>query len=128
MQSLLFWAASVSAFVTFCVHTFVGGPVVARPLLADEGLPRASKWLNYYCWHITTVLLLCMSASYAYAAMMPGGVDVAAVMTALCVVLSALSAWVARKGRINPWRFPSTTLFAVTAIIAALGCAVAFER
>lgn len=69
-----------------------------------------------------------MSASYAYAAMTRGGLDVAVVMTALCVVLSALSAWVAHKGPINPLRFPSTTLFAVTAVIAALGCAVMSER
>lgn len=47
MQVTLLWAAAFMSMVTFAVHTFVGGPRVAAPLLADTNLPKASKWLNY---------------------------------------------------------------------------------
>ena len=65
---LLLWLAAAMALITTLVHTFAGGREVARPLLASNALPPASKWLNYYCWHITTILLAFMTAGYALAA------------------------------------------------------------
>lgn len=121
MDTALFFAAASVAFTAFIMHTFTGGVRVARPLLADTTLPKASKWLNYYCWHIATVLLLAMCVSYIYAAFQPGCADVAALMTALALVLSCLSAWVAMKGAIPPLRFPSTSLFAAAAALGAAG-------
>jgi hypothetical protein len=118
MQSAFFWLAALSSLVTFAVHTFIGGVVVARPLLADTGLPKASRWLNYYCWHIATVLLLAIAGAFAYAAVRTQALELAWFATALSLALSLLSAAVARKGRIHPLRFPSTSLFA---LIAALG-------
>ncbi len=119
MQTSFLFAASASSFVTFLVHTFAGGRVVARPLLADASLPRAAKWLAYYCWHIATVLLLGMALAFAWCAMLPGGEALAAAATLLAAALSPLSMVVALKGGINPIRFPSTSLFAVTAILGA---------
>lgn len=120
MQTGLLWAASVSAFVTFAVHTFIGGIYVARPLLAERTLPKAAKWLAYYCWHIVTLLLLALSLAFGGAAI--GGAASGAVLglSAFCAACSFLSIVVALKGHIAPWRFPSTTLFAIT---AALGFA-----
>ena len=66
-----FAAASGLALITFAVHTFVGGIYVVRPLLAVQGLSRASRWLNYYCWHMTTLTLLVMAAMFAYSAVEP---------------------------------------------------------
>jgi hypothetical protein len=121
MQQPLFWAAALACSITFAVHTFIGGARVARPLLADRSLPRASKWLSYYCWHIVTVLLAAMALGYAYAAWSGNGRDLVAAQTALSAALSILSAGVAFKADINPLRFPSTTLFAVTACLGAAG-------
>ena len=111
MNVYLFWAASFASFVTFCVHTFIGGPRVAGPLLATRHLPPASKWLNYYCWHIATVLLFSMSIGYGYVALHPDRPELAVFLTGLSIALSVLSAAVALKGKINPFRFPSTSLF-----------------
>lgn len=121
MTTSLMWFASLMSFVTFAVHTFIGGPRVAGPLLATTHLPAASKWLNYYCWHIATVFLFAMGLGYAYVAMHPTRPELAVFLTALSAALSVLSAAVAIKGRINPFRFPSTSLFAVVALTGATG-------
>ena len=118
MNTFLLWLAALVSFVTFMVHTFIGGPRVAKPLLATTHLPVASKWLNYYCWHIATILLLAMSVGFSYVALRPDRPELAIFLFTLSAALSALSAAVALKGGINPLRFPSTSLFAA---IAALG-------
>lgn len=118
MQILLLWAAAAVSFITFTVHTFVGGPRVAEPLLQNSTLPIASKWLNYYCWHITTIYTLLMGGAYAYVALNPDKPELVVFLSILNVSFSILSAAVAIKGKINPFRFPSTSLFAA---VAALG-------
>lgn len=115
--------ASLTALTTFAVHTFAGGPVVARPLLADTHLPPESKWLNYYCWHITTVLLAYMAVGFAAAAWSATYAIYLVFLAPLALTLSALSAWVAIKGGIAPWRLPSTSMFALTGLLG-LGAAL----
>jgi hypothetical protein len=117
MHVSLLWAAAVMSGITFAVHTFVGGPRVAVPLLADTGLPRASKWLNYYCWHIATVFTFSMGWPYAYVALHPDRPELVVFLTCVTSALSLLSAVVALKGNINPFLFPSTSLFATVSIL-----------
>ncbi len=117
MQVIFLWSAVVMSVITFYVHTFIGGPVVAGPLLANTDLPKASKWLNYYCWHITTIFTFLMGAGYAYVALNPDRPELVIYLTANTAAFSLLSAAVALKGNINPLRFPSTTLFAITSLL-----------
>ena len=118
MQVTFLWVAAIMSVVTFVVHTFVGGPRVAAPLLADTNLPKASKWLNYYCWHITTLYTFVMGGAYAYVAMNTEKIELVVFLSILNVSFAILSAAVAMKGNINPFRFPSTSLFAS---VSALG-------
>ncbi len=118
MQFFFLWAAAAASFVTFCVHFFVGGVFVARPLLADTHLPKASKWLNYYCWHVVSIVLLSLVGAYSYATLIPDRSELAIYVTILAAAASLLSAVVALKAGINPFRFPSTSLLA---IVAGLG-------
>jgi len=106
--------------VTFAVHTFLGRSRVAVPLLADTHLPIASKWLNYYCWHITTIYTFVMGGGYAYVAINPEKIELVVFLSILNVSFAILSAAVAMKGRINPFRFPSTSLFASVSILGIL--------
>lgn len=121
MQVAFFWAATIISVVTFFVHTFIGGPRVAVPLLENSSLPKASKWLNYYCWHITTLYTLFMGAAYAFVALHPDRPELAVFLTVLNTALSLLSVAVALKGGVNPFRFPSTSLFATVAMLGLLG-------
>jgi hypothetical protein len=117
-MTFFLWGAAGSATVTFAIHTFAGGKAVARPLLADQSLPVASKWLNYYCWHITTVVIAFIAAMFAWLALTAPQADIIVALSSLTSVLCLLSAGVAIKAGVNPLQFPSTTLFA---IIAAFG-------
>lgn len=116
-SEMLLWSAAVMSAVTFAVHTFIGGPRVAAPLLADRRLPKASKWLNYYCWHVTTLYTFAMGIAFAYAAGAAHSGALVIFISALNACLSVLSAAVALKGRINPLWFPSTSLFAAVAVL-----------
>jgi len=120
MQVLLLWLATGMSIVTFIVHTFIGSPIVAGPLLKDESLPRASKWLNYYCWHIVTVYTFFMAGGYAYVALNSTKIELVVFLSILNATLSILSAAVAFKGHINPFRFPSTSLFASVALLGII--------
>lgn len=117
MQSALLWIAVAISLITFYIHTFIGGPRVAGPLLSNKDLPKASKWLNYYCWHIVTIYLLFMGGGYAFVALNPEKPELVWFLTILNVQFSILSSVVALKGRINPLRFPSTSLFALLSLI-----------
>ena len=119
-----FWAAAMMSMVTFTVHTFIGGPVVAQPLLADNSLPKASKWLNYYTWHVTTLFTFFMGGAYAYVALYPDRPELVVFLTIVTAALSVLSAVVALKGKINPFRFPSTYLFAIVSLLGLIGLLV----
>jgi hypothetical protein len=110
-------AAAISA-LTFGVHTFIGGAKVARPLLADGSLPLASKWLSYYCWHVTTVLLAFFTGAFVWLAVFPHRPSLV-FLSALSACLCVLSAAIARRAGLAPWRFPSTSLFAVISLLSA---------
>jgi|TARA_B100001059_G_C17808853_1_gene570932 hypothetical protein len=116
MQAYFLWQATILSVITFYVHTFIGGPRVAAPLLADKTLPVASKWLNYYCWHITTLYTLIMGGAYAYVALFPDKIELIVFLCILNFSFSILSFLVALKAKINPFRFPSTSLFFLVAL------------
>ncbi len=117
MQVYLLLAASFMSVVTFMVHTFVGGPRVAAPLLNNNTLPVASKWLNYYCWHITTIYTFFMAWAYAYVAFYPDKLELVIFVSLLNAALAVLSVLVALKGNIHPLRFPSTSLFTLVSML-----------
>lgn len=116
-----FAAAAVLSLITFAVHTFVGGRFAARPLLASSELPKASLWLNYFTWHMATVMLLFMAGGFGVAARYPGALAAGALLTLMAATFSPLCIWVALKGGISPWRFPASWLFALIALVAYLG-------
>ncbi len=121
MHTYFYWAAAAMSVVTFVVHTFIGGPRVAAPLLANTNLPIASKWLNYYCWHLITIFTFLMGGGYAYVALHPDRPELVVFLTIVTTAFAVLSVAVARMGRIHPLRFPSTSLFASVSALGLLG-------
>lgn len=116
-----FALAALFSLVTFGVHVFVGGRYAARPLLAVEGLEKASRSLNYYTWHMATGLLLFMAAGFVLAAFGRASSDVALLLTLMAAAFSPLSVWAAIKGGIAPWRLPASWLFAAIAALGVFG-------
>ena len=120
LANYFLWAAAALSLITIYVHTFIGGPVVAKPLLECQEISKASKWLNYYCWHNTTILIFALAVAFAYSAYYEQGIELVVFATGLTGCLSLLSALVAIKGKINPFRFPSTSLFAGICILGGI--------
>lgn len=118
-----FALAAAFGVLGFGVHTFIGGRVVARPLLDTPGLPRAARWLAYFCWHIATVVLVTMAASFAWASLDPRGAPLAVLFTGLALVLAALCAWVAAEGRLRILRLPPFLLFVGVSVAGLWGLA-----
>lgn len=116
-----FAVASVLSLATFCVHTFVGGRFAARPLLDAHDFHKASRWLNYFTWHMATVMLLVMTGGFAWAAVHADALDVALLLALMAALFSPLCAWVALKGGIAPWRFPASWLFFLIVLAAVWG-------
>ncbi len=113
---LLLWVATLVSIVTFFVHLIAGGKAVAGPLLESDALPAASKWLNYYCWHVTTILIAYLALAFGLLALTGGNGPAILILSSLTSCLSVLSAVVALKGGISPLRFPSTSLFGAISI------------
>jgi len=120
-MNLGFATAAALSLATFAVHTFVGGRFAARPLLKAQDFHRASRWLNYFTWHMATALLLFMTGGFAWAAVTPEAWPVAVLLTLMAATFSPLCVWVAMKGGIAPWRFPASWLFLMILVAGLWG-------
>ena len=113
--------AAAAGFISFIVHTFVGGRYAARPLLRSTDLPKATIWLNYFTWHIVTVHLAVFSVVLAC-----GGVGLIhrhalLLVSVLAACVATTSVAVTLKAGIHPLRFPASYLLGVTAVLAFWG-------
>jgi hypothetical protein len=119
MNIALAIAAALSA-TTWAIHTFVGGPRVAGPLL-EASLSPVVQLTHYYCWHLVTMMLGMMALGFGYAAFAAAGLDVAVFVTALSlgamVWSMALTLWKRRKVA----ELPQWILFAAINVFAIAG-------
>lgn len=120
-----FATGAVLSLITFGVHTFVGGKFAARPLLEARDFHKASRWLNYFTWHMATVMLLFMAGGFAVAARYPDAFAAAVLLTLMAATFSPLCVWVALKGGIAPWRFPASWLFLLIVVAGLWGVSIA---
>ena len=120
-----FATAALLSLITFGVHTFIGGRFAARPLLEAHDFHKASRWLNYFTWHMATVMLLFMAAGFGWAATSPDHFDVAVLLMLMAATFSPLCVWVALKGGIAPWRFPASWLFLLILAAGLWGARIA---
>lgn len=113
-------AAAVAAFLTFLIHTLVGGREIAAPLLAARGLAHIPRLTAYYCWHMVTILLLAMALTLAWAAWQANP-PLVVLMSLLAFAFAALSLFLVLRFRVRPWYLPQWSLFLVIGAFAALG-------
>ena len=112
-----FAAAAAVALAGCGAHLVLGSARVVRPLLTVEGLPRVSRWINYYTYHMATVTLLVMAAGFAWAAARPDAADAAVLLMTMAAIFAPLCAWVALRAGLPAWRLPPFWLFLI--ILAA---------
>ena len=110
-----YFLAGVAALATWGLHTFVGGRLFARPLLATGDLHRIVRLTLYYCWHIVTVVIAGMSLGFFVVAVAPEYVALAIGLTGLAAALSVLSLAIIARHRASLFRMPQWSLFGVVA-------------
>lgn len=115
-----FALAALFSLATWAIHTFVGGPFAAKPLLACD-MKTVPKLTNYYCWHLVTLTLLAMSGGFAYAAIEEGAHELGAFLgilaIAFCLWSIALFSWKRRRAI----ELPQWILFASISAAALWG-------
>lgn len=113
-------AAAAAAFATFLVHTFIGGRVIAAPLLAAGSLARVPRYTVYYCWHMVTLLLAAMAVALGWSAL-HANVALTVLMLVLALGFAGLSLALVLRFRVSPWHLPQWTFFVVIAALTAAG-------
>ncbi len=78
--------AACMALAIFAIHTFIGGPEIAGPLM-DKSLPLKDvpRYTNYYCWHLVTITLFAQAAGFAWSAMPGNNPDLGVAATILSI-------------------------------------------
>lgn len=113
---LLGLAAATAAAIA-AIHLFLGGPSIARPLLHAGDLEPTPKYVNYYCWHLVSIVLVALAAAFALAAADPAQRPLAVAATALaaafCLWGGALL-WISGQ---RTAQMPQWTLFAALTLI-----------
>ena len=120
-MNIWFAAAVLTSAATFLIHTFVGGRMVARPLLAAEGLGKVSKYTNYYCWHMVTIVLAAQTLAFAITAQNPSERILAMFASggALAFMVWGLAMIAIFKLRMT--NYPQWLLFLPTALLGMAG-------
>jgi hypothetical protein len=114
-------AAAVVSLITFLVHTFVGGYQVAKPLLNAPNLQEQVKLTTYYCWHITTILLLVMTGAYAYVALLQFDIPLTVTVTSIAAGCALLSIGLITVLKLEPLDYPQWIFFIPITLLAVLG-------
>ncbi|AKT51209.1 hypothetical protein ADJ73_07600 [Arsenicicoccus sp. oral taxon 190] len=107
------------SLVTVIGHVFVGGPQVVKPLLASAELPEQTRGMAYFCWHVTTVVVLALSAGFALAALDPRHSDLAWFLSVVSALVWMVSLGVTVVGGLPLRRNPAVFLFGLIALLGA---------
>lgn len=113
--------ASLACIGVFAVHTFLGGRLVVRPLLAAEGLGKVVRLTLYYCWHMATIMTAAMALGFLFAGLTPGRDVLAIGLTALAAAFALLNLRIVVSERVNPLRMPQWGLFAIVVLCGIAG-------
>lgn len=124
MSTSLAWAAAAVSVMTFLGHVFIGGPQVARPLLDSDDLPTQARWLAYFCWHVTSLVVLAMRVGFAVVAVRGQHSDLAVFLPTLSALIWALSIGITVVGGLPPRRNPGVWLFGLITLLGATSAAL----
>jgi hypothetical protein len=118
--NIAFAIAAFLSLLTWGVHTFIGGPQIAGPLLKSK-LRHVPKYTNYYCWHLVTIVLLAMTAGFGYATFVPSGLDVAILFTVLSASFAIWSFVLILYSKSKLFELPQWIFFVLITGVALVG-------
>lgn len=102
------------------IHVFVGGRLIAEPLLASDltALPRLTLYL---CWHGVTVILAGMALLVADALFWRRRADSAFLVAGLAAAFVLIGWTIILRFGIAPLTLPQWIVFAPMSVTAVLG-------
>ncbi len=120
LTAIWIWLAFGTSAITFLLHTFVGGPDVAKPLLESD-MATVPKYTNYYCWHLVTLTLFAMAGSFLVAAVWPSAWELSLLATALAAGFAIWSVLLNIIAKTSFLKLPQWILFTPTSLFGILG-------
>jgi len=121
LSAAMFWGASLLSLVGFGIHTIAGQKLVMTPLFGNEHLEQQQKWFHFVAWHGISISFAAYMAAFAYAAMIPGGLEVAIFVTAMNVAIALMFIAVGIKGDPMVFKFPGLYLALGTTALGVAG-------
>jgi hypothetical protein len=116
-----FLVATVTSGIAFLTHTFVGGKFVAAPLLAVENMGKVSKYTNYYCWHIVTIVLAAQTLAFWLVAQSPNENLLAMFATGGAIAFLVWNLVMIFQFKLRLMKFPQWFLFLPTSLLGLAG-------
>lgn len=83
-------ATGMGAAALAALHTFVGTGEVADPLLLASDLEDRAKYLNFFCWHIVTIVLWAAAAGYLWSALVRSSTELVVFLT---IMMACIGVW-----------------------------------
>ncbi|MFS2316423.1 hypothetical protein RMQ97_00675 [Maricaulis sp. D1M11] len=120
-MNIWFLIAGGLGVLTCLAHVFLGGREVAKPLLQADGLTSLTRFTQYFCWHIVTLVLAVQAASFFYAGVYPAGADIAVVMTILSLGTALWNFAMNYAHRLKWQRHPQFVFFVPMTILGGAG-------
>jgi hypothetical protein len=118
-KGLIFIALMLAVTMTL-VHVFIGGRLIARPLL-DSDLETLPRMTLYLCWHGITIVLAGMAALYADTAFWRKDPNSARLASGLAAAFFFLIWFVIAAFGLSPQQLPQWIVFGPIAVCGALG-------
>ncbi|MFN0024733.1 MAG: hypothetical protein ACKVS5_12650 [Parvularculaceae bacterium] len=109
------------------IHVFVGGRMIAEPLLASD-LPTLPRLTLYLCWHGITVILAGMALLVADALFWRRKADSAYLVAGLAAAITLIGWSLIVRFGIMPLTLPQWIVFAPMSVTAFLGARSISER
>ncbi len=120
MKNLWLISAFALAVVMTGVHVFIGGGLIARPLLESE-LSTLPRMTLYLCWHGISVVLAGMALLFADAIFWRRSADSVKLASALAASFFVLIWAVILAFGLNPLNLPQWIVFGPMALCGWLG-------
>lgn len=116
-----FLLAAGLTLITALIHLFAGGDEVAKPLLGSADMGTVPRLTAYYCWHITSIILVAMAGGFAFVGFHPEETSLAVLLTGLTAAFAALSIVLVVVNRLGLLALPQWIFFTAISLAALFG-------
>jgi hypothetical protein len=120
-STLFFWAASAFSAFCFAAHVFAGGKMFVAPLMQNTTIDPTIKALSYVSWHCVSLLFASFAVTFAFVALKPQNVSLAAVASLMSGATTIMIFAIALRGHNVMLKLPAVYFFGLIALLGSIG-------